>query len=974
MALGQAGLFQPHLFLYNTSIEFVGGVNRGAVSVIVVRYLLRVFLAVLFLLVLVFLALWIFRLPIGERLATHVAQNAGLSDIKLNLVELSLDGARIKSLSAKGLQLDRIDISYSPVQLWRERRIKTLSAGPGQISGQITPEGKIRIGGLLLPADNPAAPAFDPSRLPLDIVTLEPIRIFLSAERGMLNGVVAGSYDRARGGAFEFEGQAEQIGIGDFAVDAADFSASLALGSDGLIDIRADGTGGGQYQRFKISKLSLDLHADGTSWIAAIDQGASALDIKGSIELKTASLPFGALAADAERLPQRLSARGAFGFQFRDNRLQVDLDSARPAIVETDRGDRLEFTPLVDEPLVRLEGDGLGFAVGVDAALREAVFATRATGSLEVDGTVRTALEFIVPAQKPDLPRSDATLVLGDLSGRMLTVIEAGGITADLAIDGRIDRLTRAPLTLEGIVFDNDRFRLVAERTPEGGLAGLALRKESAVGGVLDCVSLSRVGLAIPDQDVRIGGNSLALCSNGGDFLRVESLMPLVATVQSVIQGGNFFYDQGALMLAGEPPVVDIDVAYASASERLSVSGKFFGGNAILNDMLRMTGLQGNVEASFDPATVKGNLLLDKGLIAQTARPETVAPFSVSGRVRYDNQAVDFTGDFRVPGGERFASVSGGHNAANSRGNLEARIDDLIFLPDGLQPADILPPLKGQIGDAVGTLGGVAALAWDLDENALSSSGTLTTDNLSFAGPGTAVTRTVGIDGIVRLDSLFPVRSDGHQTVTIDALDLGALRLENGLLEIEFPGDNTLNMVRGVFPWFGGKLGVYDTVARFDGSEVFAALRASDIDLGQFLSFLDIDGLTGAGIVEGTLPLVSEDGRLRIENGFFRSTTPGVIRFNNTVSDEAGRRSELAGLAFNILRDLNYESLEATINGSLDGQLNVGMVFEGTNDVLFRAQEVTAPVIYRITIEGPLPDLLSQRMQFTNFNFVTEAQ
>jgi len=942
--------------------------------VIVVRYLLRVFLAVLFLLALACLALWMFRLPLGERVITQMARNAGLSDTSLDLVELSLTGARVTAFSATGIQLDTIDVSYSPGQLWRERRIKTLSAGPGQISGRITPAGKIRIGNLLFPADNPDAPAFDPARLPLDLVTLEPIRIRLAAEKGTLNGVLAGAYDRAQGGAFDIEGRAKQIGVGDLGVDAADFSAGLTLGSDGRIDLQAEGTGSGYYQSLDVSNLSLDVHAEGASWIAAIDKGASALDIEGGIDLKTASLPFGALAADAARLPDRLSARGAFRFRFQENRLQIDLDNARPAIVETDRGDRVEFTSLTDEPLVRLDDGALGFGVGINAGLREVNFAMRGTGGLMADGTIRAGVDFNVPAQKPDLPGSDATLVLGDLSGRMTTLIDAEAITADLTIDGRIERLARAPLTLEGIVFENDRFRLVTDRTAEGGLDEIALRKERAIAGGRDCVSLSRVRLVIPEQDVRIGGKRLSVCPNGGDFLRIESLMPLAATVQSVIRGGDFFYDQGELALAGNPPVVDIDVAYASTSERLSVNGEFSGGNAVLNDMLRMTNLQGGVEAIFAPGSVQGNLVLRKGLIAQTTRPETVAPFSVSGRVGYDNQAVDFAGDFRVPGGDRFASVSGGHNAADSQGSLEARIDDLTFLPDGLQPADILPPLKGQIGDAVGTLDGIAALTWDLDDGSLASGGTLTADNLSFAGPGTAVTRTVGIDGVIRLDSLFPVRSDGYQTVTIDSLDLGALRLEDGQLEIEFPGDNTLNMVRGVFPWFGGTIGVYDTIARFDGAEVYAALKASDIDLNQFLSFLDIDGLTGAGIIEGTLPLVSENGRLRIENGILRSTTPGVIRFNNTVTDEAGRRNELAGLAFNILRDLDYESLEATINGSLDGQLKVGLVFEGTNDVLFREQEVTAPVIYRITIEGPLPDLLSQRMRFTNFNFVTEAQ
>ncbi|MEL6508136.1 MAG: YdbH domain-containing protein, partial [Pseudomonadota bacterium] len=119
----------------------------------------------------------------------------------------------------------------------------------------------------------------------------------------------------------------------------------------------------------------------------------------------------------------------------------------------------------------------------------------------------------------------------------------------------------------------------------------------------------------------------------------------------------------------------------------------------------------------------------------------------------------------------------------------------------------------------------------------------------------------------------------------------------------------------------------------------------------------------------GALPIIVEEGRIRVENAVLRATRPGVIRFDSQVTNEIAKASDETQFAFDILRELTFDTFEATINGALDGQLTVGLVFEGTNAVTINNERVPAPVIYRITLEGPLPSLISQRLQFSNFSF-----
>ena len=290
----------------------------------------------------------------------------------------------------------------------------------------------------------------------------------------------------------------------------------------------------------------------------------------------------------------------------------------------------------------------------------------------------------------------------------------------------------------------------------------------------------------------------------------------------------------------------------------------------------------------------------------------------------------------------------------------------LSFTPKGLQPADMIPVLKGFIADADGALAVQASYRWD--KSGLSGSGaTVRTDGLAFAGPSRAVNRTSGIAGGAKFKSLLPLATDGVQQLSIDYIDMDALKLEDGQVDFIVDADGSFQIEEAVWPWMGGTIGVYEALAPLDGSSVRAPLRADDLDLAELFDFLDIAGLSGQGRLEGSLPLLISQGVASVDKGVLRGVGPGVVRYESQSASAAADAAESAagesaGLVFRALQNFEYERFEAEVDGRLDGDMVVRVGLDGANPVVLYG----APFKINMNIEAPLLALLSQARATTD--------
>ena len=271
--------------------------------------------------------------------------------------------------------------------------------------------------------------------------------------------------------------------------------------------------------------------------------------------------------------------------------------------------------------------------------------------------------------------------------------------------------------------------------------------------------------------------------------------------------------------------------------------------------------------------------------------------------------------------------------------------------------------MRGTIENTTGFVQSDVHFAWDQDN--LQSSGSFSIEGLDFLGPEPVVTQTKGVSGSIELSDLMPAKTKGVQEIAIGSMELGALVLENGLIEFELKDEETLNVVSAYFPWFGGSIGAYDTQILLNGGNSETVLKAADVNLQDLLAKLDIDGLSGVGTIAGALPISVVDGKAFVKNGVLEAVGSGVIRYQGSGTDAAAESNEQANIAFGVLRELRFEKLIAKINGPLDGNLNFDILMEGASALPItdpRVKEgVTAPVIYRVNFEDvPLLALFEQ--------------
>jgi hypothetical protein len=487
------------------------------------------------------------------------------------------------------------------------------------------------------------------------------------------------------------------------------------------------------------------------------------------------------------------------------------------------------------------------------------------------------------------------------------------------------------------------------------------------------CVTIERAGVRMAEQEMEARVDDVLFCPSFAPMIAVRWGADASAGVDGAMTAKKAHYRLGRTIFDGAPPKIDFALDYEPASRTSRISGEIAGGRILLNDALVLTGATGRFGVEIVGEEMSAKAALSSMKIAQSAELEMVAPVAVTGDATLADDIARF--DFKVmtPAGAPLGEGEGSHQVKTGKG--EAVFDSgVLTFTRGLQPDRLIPALKGVISGASGAAEGRALFQWAPAE--MQSSATVSLDDVSFGGPGVAVTRTEGVSGKVVFSSLSPVAAGGEQTISIRRIDLDALKLENGAMRFSLPGDDTLRIVEAEFPWFGGTIGAYDSQMSITGGQAKTTLQIDNVDLSDLLGYIKVDGLSGDGTIEGVLPISFEGGKARVANGILSSKGGGVIRYQGKAADAAAQSNEQSALAFEILRELRFEKLAATIDGPLDGTLNFNILFDGRSDIPVKTgdktQRVDSPVKYRVTISAPLLSLIEQAILSTDVKLQLE--
>ena len=895
-------------------------------------------------------AAFLFRGTLAAPLIRAAMAGMGIENPAVSVNRLTLSEIELTDLSAgangRDLAISRLTATYDLRTLIAARRVEAIAIGPGEATLRVAADGSVTLAGMAVPPKGEGGP------LPFEALGIGDLALVVTTPQGDAQARVSGKFAPAEGGAFTLTAQTDAMGVAEGRVADGALDATLTLAPDGAVGFEARASGDLSNAMGEARGVALTASGEGASWREAMAGKARGLAGSAAIDLQSADIPVAeapSLAALSRpgatgRPINLLSLSGKLSAVLEPDGFAVSAVEGAPLRLVADRGDALAVSALDGAPLYEAssEAQRAGFRLSLTG---EAVTGEAQLSARSVDDGV-----WIFDAGADFVDQTIAGVAFGATNFSMAGETTAKKFDGDISFTtlvrrAEIGRLSLADTALRALLTIQTNFE----------------SKSLIVSGDrAKCVFLDRARLAIAEQNSEARLASATLCQGEGPLLEAGWDGAPQARLAGRLAAGSAFYRIGETRLEGAPPAIDFSAAYRPEDSRTSVEGTLTGGRVTINQALIASEAAGKFAARLDAEGFAGEASVSRARLAQPGDAPQIAPVIAAGAARLNGDALTFDYSASTPAGAPIGKGEGAHDMKTSRGQTAFRSGDLVFAPGGLQPEALAPGLKGIISGTTGAASADFTFGWGVKPEDATSAGAIAIRNLTFRGPGRAVSKTGGLTGALKLSSLSPLKSAGVQTVEIGVIDLNTLIMQNGVVEFEFPGDETLAIARAAFPWFGGEIGVYDASASLAGDKANVPLRAERIDFGEVLAYFDVKGLSGEGMLSGVLPLVVEEGKASIVGGEFKSDGPGVIRYQGEASEAAAGASDQAAVAFSILRDLRYSSLRATIDGPLDGRLDIKTYFEGTGEVPVGKQSARVPVKYNITLDAALLELLDQ--------------
>jgi translocation and assembly module TamB len=597
-------------------------------------------------------------------------------------------------------------------------------------------------------------------------------------------------------------------------------------------------------------------------------------------------------------------------------------------------------------------------------------------GQLRLDGTIEMA--------GGGLPTGVVTLHQADNGA-----ISGFGNFRPYVVDG--SRLTLSTLRFNGQANGATNFNTVAGLTgnfPGGQVRNLNLPIDGTIGptgGILvgkKCMVVSWDLLKM--QQLRLGRTRLPVCPTGvaiiskpaGGELRVggrisnpalagslgSAPMRLNATSILVDQRG---FDGRAVALrigrAGSPVALNA-ASLRGAFTSGGVAGTLTKADAVIGTVpLKMTDIDGKWRFVKNRLAIDGSLLVN-----DRADPPRFYPLRSDDAhfVLADNR-ITTTGTLRHPEtGTLVTNVDIEHNLNSGAGHADLDVPGITFGPN-LQPDELTRLTEGVVALVQGTVQGHGRIDWS-GSGAVTSTGDFSTRNMDLAAPFGPVE---GLTTSIHFTDLLGMESAPGQIATIRSINPGII-VDNGVMRYQLLPDNLVKIERGEWPFMGGRLILDETILNFGSpSPKRLTFELQGFDAKQFIDNLGFSGLQITGTFDGVLPMIFDESGGRIVGGRLDSRPPGGEFAYTGTKPKAGM---VAGLAFELLSDIRYQSMTVRLDGDLAGEFatrftirqislsNRGGILGG----LVRAAFRNVPLQVNLNISGPFRALIQMAKGF----------
>jgi hypothetical protein len=597
-------------------------------------------------------------------------------------------------------------------------------------------------------------------------------------------------------------------------------------------------------------------------------------------------------------------------------------------------------------------------------------------GQLRLDGTIEMA--------GGGLPAGSVTLHQADNGA-----ISGFGNFRPYVVDG--SRLTLSTLRFNAEANGATSFNTVAGLTgnfPGGQVRNLNLPIDGAIGpnGAIfvgkQCMVVSWELLKM--QALQLGRARLPICPTGvaiiskppGGALRVGGRISNPALAGSIgsapmrLEASSILVDQRgfngsnvALRIGREArPVILNAEALRGSFTNGGAKGTISNADGVIGTMpLRLTDIDGKWRYLNSRLTIDGGLFVN-----DRADPPRFYPLK-SNDVHFvlaDNK-ITTTGTLRHPDtGTLVTDVAIEHNLNSGAGHADLDVPGIAFGPN-LQPDELTRLTEGVVALVQGTVQGHGRIDWS-GSGAVTSTGDFSTRNMDLAAPFGPVE---GLTTSVHFTDLLGLHSAPGQIATVRSINPGII-VDNGVIRYQLLPDNLVKIERGEWPFMGGKLILDETILNFGSpSPKRLTFELVGFDGKQFIDGLGFSGLRITGTFDGVLPMIFDENGGRIVGGRLDSRPPGGQFAYTGTKPKAGM---VAGLAFDLLSDIRYQSMTVRLDGDLAGEFATRFTIRqislsnrgGIVGSLVRGAFKNVPLQVNLNIAGPFRALIQMAKGF----------
>ena len=410
--------------------------------------------------------------------------------------------------------------------------------------------------------------------------------------------------------------------------------------------------------------------------------------------------------------------------------------------------------------------------------------------------------------------------------------------------------------------------------------------------------------------------------------------------------------DHGELILSSEISSVTADVregnlpgARVRAVARdialpgvgLSLSGVVF--SALLND------------GSLQTAT----WTLEGGQVRDLLQLPRFAPVRIAGDGSLSTESVHF--DLLVSDQRSLtflSSIIGDYFLVDASADAIVNVGPLLFGKTGVQPQGIIPALKGVITNVVGSVAGEGRIAWRAGK--LRGSATVQLDEV---GLSTVAARIDNVSGTVEFAGLMPPMTAPEQTVSVGSIDAG-FQLNNGTVGFAINENGSVQIERAVWPFAGGSIFLSSGLIEPGAATQELVLDVENVDLTSLIGLLNLNGVSGTGLVSGRVPVTIRDGNPIITGAQLSTSGPGQLAYSGegTGAIQEGQ----SALLFQALENFQYTGLTLSLDGNAQDRLTVKLNLAGANPDLYDGY----PFVININTEASFAELLRSATLGTN--------